>query len=217
MRQAARRAGNRETVGYRTRDLSRHPHARYGQRNIYDVMEYSGCTMPCMCANGTGRPGPTPSQTAATNKRPLPRRKGVWRHRFPAVLIVATGGVSIWGHRLDYSTLSSVRQALKRCGAAMTSPSSRPRIIPVGSTSWSSRMVTARPTDQPVRCPPPGMVVTHGTATGRDSYFLRQIRAPGRGHRGNGPPTAVVRTYLNFWMPFAWPPALTPWPWCSRC
>lgn len=39
-RQATRAA----ILGYRTRDLSRllFPHARYGQRNIYDVIEYSG-------------------------------------------------------------------------------------------------------------------------------------------------------------------------------
>ncbi|MBM3223159.1 MAG: DinB family protein [Candidatus Tectomicrobia bacterium] len=41
----AERQATREAVwGYRARDLSRllFPHARYGQRNIYDVIEYSG-------------------------------------------------------------------------------------------------------------------------------------------------------------------------------
>jgi DinB family protein len=74
MRQAllAERQATREAVrGYRTRDLSRllFPHARYGQRNIYDVIEYSGIHDALHCeqmGRVTRSPGyPAPAQTAA--------------------------------------------------------------------------------------------------------------------------------------------------------
>ena len=74
MRQAllAERQATREAVrGYRTRDLSRllFPHTRYGQRNIYDAMEYSGIHDALHCEHMgrvTRSPGyPAPAQTAA--------------------------------------------------------------------------------------------------------------------------------------------------------
>jgi DinB superfamily len=74
MRQAllAERQATREAVrGYRTRDLSRllFPHARYGQRNIYDAIEYSGIHDALHCeqmGRVTRSPGyPAPAQTAA--------------------------------------------------------------------------------------------------------------------------------------------------------